>query len=334
MLDSDFNPPTNRDENIEKYSRGWALAHYLWMSGERPNQYGEFIAELNRTVDPIASGEKVFGDLGRLDRELDRYIRAHKFKLARFGPDLIGTPGEITIRTLSQGEAAMIDYRLTSTIGVSDETAGPLAARARPGAARFPDDVTVQTWLAEMEYDAKNYDASWAAAERALALDPDNMFAMAYKGRVLMRRAIAAGDRDVAQEARDWFLKANRANPNHALPLQLFYDSFAAMGETPSDGAVNGLYAAMILVPQDSSLRVRSAIELLRQDDLAQARSVLAPAAFQAEGVGENPPLKLIREMERTEDTAPLLAKAAELKLDKVNEFIDQPEEDEDDEES
>jgi len=331
MLESDFNPPKDRYENSEKYSRGWALAHYLWLSGERPNQYGDFIAELNRTIDPVASGEKVFGDLGRLDRELDRYIRAGNFRRVRFGPDLIGTPGEIAVRRLSEGEAAMIDYRLTSTIGVSEETAGPLAARARPVAARYPDDATVQTWLAEMEYDAKNYDAAMAAAERALARDPGNLFAMVYKGRVLMQRAVGAGNRDLAREAREWFLRANRANPNHALPLQLFYDSFAAMGETPTDGAVNGLYAATILVPQDPLLRVRAAIELLREGNLAQARSILAPAAFRAESIGENPPLKLIREMEHTQDTAALLAKAAELKLDKVNEFIEQPDEDEED---
>lgn len=110
MLDSDFNPPRNGDENIEKYSRGWALAHYLWMSGERPNQYAEFLAELNRTLDPVASGRKAFGDLAKLDRELDRYIRLHRFKLATFGPELIGTPGEITVRSLSAGEAAMIDF--------------------------------------------------------------------------------------------------------------------------------------------------------------------------------------------------------------------------------
>ena len=36
MLDSDLNPPRTREENIEIYARGWALAHYLWMSGERP----------------------------------------------------------------------------------------------------------------------------------------------------------------------------------------------------------------------------------------------------------------------------------------------------------
>lgn len=328
MLESDFKPPS-RDEAIEKYSRGWALAHYLWMSGERPNQYGEFIAELNRTIDPVASGEKVFGDLGRLDRELDRYIRAHKFKLARFSPDLIGTPGEITFRALSEGEAAMLDYRLVSTLGVTEEEAAKLIERARPVGAQYRDNAVVQTWLAEMEYDAKNYDASWAAAERALAQDPNSLFGMVYKGRVLMRRAIAEGSYEMAREARDWFLKANRADPDHALPFQLYYDSFAPMGDLPSEDAIEGLLHATVLVPQDPSLRMRSAVELLREGNVAQARSILAPAAFQAEGIGENNALKLIREMEKTQDTDALLAKAAELKLDKINEFIEQDDEDE-----
>ncbi len=332
MLESDFNPPKDRYENGEKYTRGWALAHYLWLSGERPNQYGDFIAELNRTVDPVASGEKVFGDLGRLDRELDRYIKTGHFRHVRLGPDLIGTPGEITVRTLGEGEAAMIDYRLVSTLGVTEEQAIRLIEQARPIAARYPDSVTVQTWLAEMEYDAKNYDAAYAAAERALAIDAESLFGLVYKGRVLMRRAIATADREQAAEARRWFLRANRADPNHALPLQLFYDSFSAIGETPPDGAVNGLYAAMTLVPQDASLRIRAAIELLREGNVIQARRVLAPAAFRPESLGENDPLKLIREMERTQDAAVLLAKAAELKLDKVNEFIEQPDEENEDE--
>jgi tetratricopeptide (TPR) repeat protein len=225
----------------------------------------------------------------------------------------------------------MLNYRLVSTLGVTEETARTLVERARPVAARYPDNVNVQTWLAEMEYDAKNYDASLAAAERALAQDSNSLFGMVYKGRVLMRRALAAGDRDQAKEARRWFLKANRADPTHALPFQLYYDSFGAMGETPPADAVEGLYSAAVLVPQDTTLRVRAAIALLREGNVGQARSILAPAAFRAEGFGENPPLKLIREMENTQDAAALLAKAAELKLDRVNEFIEQPDEDEED---
>jgi tetratricopeptide (TPR) repeat protein len=327
MLESDLNPPKDSEENIEKYSRGWALSHYLWMSGERPNQYGDFIAELNRTVDPVASGEKVFGDLRQLDRELDRYIRAHKFKLARFSPDLIGTPGEITIRSLSEGEAAILRHAIAVSVRTNEGVGRPVADRARPVGARFPDSANVQTWMAEIEYDAANYDAAMAAAERALVLEPGNVLAMVYKGRVLMRRAIAAGDHAVAKEARDWFLKANRTKPDYALPFQAYYDSFGVMGETPPQGAVDGLYSATVLVPQDPNLRIRAAIELLREGEVEKARSILAPAAFTAEEIGENDPLKLIKEMENTQDAEALLAKAVELKLDKINEFIEEDDE-------
>lgn len=330
MLESDFDPPEDNEEEIEKYSRGWALAHYLWMSGERKGQYVDFIAELNRTVDPVASGKKVFGDLDRLDRELDRYIRAHKYNLSRFTADQIGVPSAIAIRPLTPGEAAILTYRISSSVGVTDKTAGPLAEKARPVGARFANDLAVQTAMAEIEYDAKNYDAALAAADRALAVDPNNIYALVYKGRVGMRRAIEAKDPQLAVQARRYFRQANRADPNHALPFAAYYDSFGAMGETPPADAVAGLYRAVVVVPQDTSLRVRAAIALLREGQAERARSIVAPAAFIAEGNGENKALKLIKAMEDTLEPQALLATAAELKLDQVNEFIEQPDEDED----
>lgn len=66
-------------------------------------------------------------------------------------------------------------------------------------------------------------------------------------------------------------------------------------------------------------------LALLRERNVAQARTILAPAAFVAEGAGENNALKLIRTMNETQDPTALLAKAAELKLDRVNDFIEQP---------
>lgn len=329
MLQSDFNPPS-RDEVIEKYSRGWAMVHYLWMSGERPGQYVDFINELNRTVDPVASGRKVFGDLDRLDRELNHYINIHKFNLSTFSANDLDAPSEVTIRRLTAGEADILRFRIASTVGVTQETAGPLASRARVVAARYPDDLGVQVTMAEIEYDAKNYDQAGVAADRALAIDPNNMLALVYKGRIAMRRAVAAGDdTTLVREARGFFRRANRAAPDHALPFQAYYDSFVAVGETAPADAVAGLYRAVVLVPQDERLRERAALALIREGHTDRARSILAPAAFVAEGSGENKALKLIKEMDTTSEPEKLLAKAAELKLDKVNEFIDPPKEDE-----
>jgi hypothetical protein len=139
-----------------------------------------------------------------------------------------------------------------------------------------------------------------------------------------------AQDREMMEDARGWALKANRVDPDHALPFVVYYDSFGAMGEAPTDDAVNGLYRAVMIVPQDLNVRIRAGIELLRQGDVRSAQLLMAPAAFQAEGSGENKVLKLMREMGESADKDDLLAEANELKLDRVNEFIPPSEDDED----
>ncbi len=325
MLDSDVHPPKDREESIEKYSRGWALCHYLWLSGKRPGQYAKFLAELNKGGDPVGVGERVFGDLGKLNKELDSYILQHNFKFSTFSAEQLKAPTSVTVRKLSAGEAAIMPFRIRSSVGVSQRTALPLAVKARPVAGQYPNDVGVQETMAEIEHDAKDYAASNAAADRALAVQPSNVFALAYKGRVAARNAVASGKPEDWKEARRWIIKANRANPEHALPLMLYYDSFIAANETPNDAAVNGLFKSMTLVPQDDGLRIRAALELIRLDDIAKARSVIAPAAFQAEGVGESPSLKLVVEIDKGAKKEALLAKIKELKLDKINDFIDPP---------
>lgn len=328
MLDSDFHPPKDPDELSEKYSRGWTMVHYLWLSGQRPGQYVAFIEDLNKTIDPLASGRKVFGDLGKLDRDLDVYVRTRKFNISRFTAQQIGAPTDVAVHPLSEGEAAMLNFRMASTVGVDLDAGKRLADQARPVAARYPNDVTVQTWLAEMEHDAHNWDACSAAADRVLALDPTNLMGMVYKGRVLMRRAIAAHDPKLAAEARRWFLKANRAHLQEALPFELYYDSFGAMGQPAPADAIPGLYHAVELVPQDTGLHVRAALAMVREGNLAAAKIMLAPAAFVPEGSGENDALKLIRTMGDTKDPKAILAKAAELKLDQMNDFLDRPKDD------
>ena len=77
--------------------------------------------------------------------------------------------------------------------------------------------------------------------------------------------------------ARSWFRRAARAHQDSALPFMLYYDSFTALGQTPPPDAVNGLYHAVVLVPQDTQLRVRAALSLIREGQVSRARSVIAP---------------------------------------------------------
>src|SRR5207237_9576397 len=85
-------------------------------------------------------------------------------------------------------EVQIIDVRMRSAVGVNDKTAPDVADDAQHDAAGCENDVFVQRTLAETYYDAKRDDASMAAADRALALEPTNVMAMVYKGRVYARK--------------------------------------------------------------------------------------------------------------------------------------------------
>ena len=320
LIDSDANPPT-QDERIELYSRGWLMCHYLLISGNRQGQFFKYIGLLNSGTRPIQAGEQVFGDLNRLNSEIERYVRAATIPSSVLSSDRIHPETNVAIRRLTEGENAILSYRITSANGVDDKTAGPLADRARPIAARYPNEVFVQRAMAEMEYDAKHYDAAEAAADRALAVDPNNVMAIAYKGRVIAQRALAAKDPALWRQARQLFLRANQANPEFALPFQLFYDSYIAAGQVPAAGAVTGIRRAVVLVPADSSLRVRAGIELIRAGELQLARTVLAPVAFDPHGTADNPYAKLVKAMDEGATKEALMTKADELKLDRINEF-------------
>jgi hypothetical protein len=281
----------------QKYARGWLVIHYLLLGGKRTGQYDAFIAQVNKGVPAADAAKAVFGDLRQLDRELDRYrsSRLSAFVVAASGLK----PQPVTLRALDPGEAAMMPLRIRSTVGVDDAQAKALIAPARSIAARYPQHPWVQRVLAEMEFDAGNLAEADAACDRVLAVDANNVDALIYKGQVEAQRARAAKDDAAARTehwkaARRWFVKANRASPQYAYPFVLYYSTFAALGETPNKSAIQGLEAAVDLVPQADGVRVTLAIEKLRTGDLPAMRAALAPVAADPHGGANNLAAKLI----------------------------------------
>lgn len=319
LIESDVNPPKG-DERIELYSRGWLMCHYLLISGKRPGQFFKFIEQVNAGAKPLEAAERAFGDLDKLEVELERYLRAATLPSSLISAASVKANTDIVVRSLGQAEADMMPYRLASAAGVSEQTAVGLVDKARPVGARYPSDAFVQRALAEMEFDARNLDAAEAAADRALAIEPDNVMALIYKGRAIAMRAVQSKDANQWRAARRLFLRANQINPDFALPFQLYYDSFVAAGQPAPAGAVNGLRRAVMLVPADVSIRVRTSIELIRAGEIPTARMLLVPVALNPHA-GENPYTKLVAAMNSGADKEALLAKAAELGIDRLNEF-------------
>ncbi len=307
----------DEEQVAQKYARGWLLTHYLMLGKTRPGQLGAYIKLVNSGTPSLDAARKIFGDLDKLDRELNAYRSRSILMGAAIPPEKLPT-GVVTIRPLDAGEAAMMPFHIQSAVGVDAKSAALLAAKARPIASAYATNSWAQRALAEIEYDAGNDDAAMAAADRALAADPKNMMALIYKGQVAMRRAATAKSTDPAvwREARRWFLKANAIDPNFALPFVLYHASFARAGEAPNASAIEGLVRAMDLVPQDTGLRFNVGLQLLSQGDRIGARRALAPVASNPHGGRANRASAMLKLLDSGAATEAVLAAANPPKAD------------------
>lgn len=267
-------------EQVElSYGRGWLLSHYLMFEPSRRGQLDKYVMGIQQGKSALDSAVAAFGDLKQLDRELNAYLGNKKFRGTTFTGDRIN-PGPIAIRPLDAGESAIMRVRMRSDRGVDKRSAPGVARDARDVAARFPNHARVLAALAEAEHDAENYAAASAAADRALAIDPNNSHALIYKGRALMEAGRKDRSKADWKSARTFLSRANRLDPDDAEPLMLFYRTYLYEEVAPTKNAKDGLYYAHMLMPQDSSLRMMVVEQLISDSQFAAARKLFAPIAF------------------------------------------------------
>jgi|GEM_PF-155604 len=266
------------------YGKSWALFHYLTFEEERRGQLRTYMAEILQGKRSVDAAKAAFGDLGRLERDLDAYLRRRRMNGFVFAPGKLET-APVTLRALRAGEAEIMPVRIRSKRGVTRETAGEILVDAREIAARYKDDPAVLAELAEAEFDAGNSEAAIAAADAALALDPTCVNAYVQKGYALFRMAEEHhGGLEEFSNAVKPFLALNKLENDHPLPLIFFNRSYVESGRELTDTARQALERAAELSPFDLSLRFNLGLQQVHGHDYAKARMNLAPVAYNPHG--------------------------------------------------
>lgn len=273
----------NRDQD-PFYGKSWLLYHYLTFDKERRGQLGRYLDLMAAGKDVRTAGSEAFGDFKKLDKDLSAYLNKREITMLKLPASIVKT-GPVTVRRLSDGEAAVMPVVIRSRRGVDDAQAKALLPEARAIAARFPKDAAVLSALAETEYDAGNDRESIAAADAAIAADPATVNAYVQKGLSQFRLAQDAEDKDAAYKAvRKTFAALNHVENNHPLPLFYYYESFVRQGRMPPPLAQQGLERASELAPFDLGLRMTLAMQQLRVGERDKARRNLAPVAYNPHG--------------------------------------------------
>lgn len=282
-------PESDRKRNPRSYDsfygKSWLLYHYLAFSPSRSGQIAAYARALARGLSSPEAAREAFGDLDALDRELGSYLQQRRIQAFRIPPSMLPPPAVPRLRVLREGEIAIMPVRVQSRIGVDAGEAARLLVDARAVAARYGNDPAVLAALAEAEFDAGNDAAAIAAADAALAIDPATVDAHVQKGFALFRMAAEAEDRDAAyRRARAAFVRLNRLENDHPVPLYYFFQVHAASGQPMPPLAVDGLRQAIGLAPFDKTMRMTLASYLIGQRAFDEARRTLGPVAFDPHG--------------------------------------------------
>jgi tetratricopeptide (TPR) repeat protein len=275
--------PRTTPERGALYARGWLLAHYLTFSPKRRGQLESYLTGMANGAAPIDAAKSAFGDLTALERETENYLRADKFPYLTLPHSQISI-GAVTVEPVSPGNAAIMPLLMRLKAGTDNANRAGLAAEVRKAAMPFPRDPSVQVVLAEAELIAGDPRAAEDAADRAVAANPRHVEALILKGRAVMARAAATQAGAGFVDARNWFMRANKVDPEDPEPLILFYQSYRAQKVQPTKNAIAALHYAASLAPQDSRLRLDNARQYLSDGEPSKARKALIPLAYNPHG--------------------------------------------------
>jgi tetratricopeptide (TPR) repeat protein len=277
---------------IDPYGQGWAVTHFFTFDKTRSRQFRQYLALLN-SGHSLEDAAKVFGDLNALDREARQYVTKGSFEYRPVKVD-IAQPVVQSVRPLSAGEAALIpevvafsddDLALYDKKGDRDREQARRERnlrRTRETAPQYPNDPFALYFLAESEYALGNYTQSAAAADRLLAIRPNDVHALARKAMTMavLSRDLPANEKMAKlQQAQAMAAKANHLDSSDTLPLLAYYETFHAAGQKAPEQAVEGLEQVVSTDPRDTHPRNLLVDELAADGKWADAIYWLGPLA-------------------------------------------------------
>jgi tetratricopeptide (TPR) repeat protein len=271
------------------YAEGWLLVHYLTHNKQRSGQLQAYLDAVNAGQPYKSAMDKAFGpDAEALNRELRAYSRKGSINAVRipFKPIDVGA---LSVRTLSPAEQALVEKDITLGRGLYEREAARFAEDVRAVAKRFPADPYALKILAEAERAVGNMSGATSAVDRWLQVQPRSPRGLMHKAGIQIDalREARSQDSKAWEDARKLLLEAHKADTRDPLILETYYDSFAAQGISPPAGAQNALFRALELVPQDSAIRYKLALDFEQRGLIEDAITIIKPAAFALHGEGE-----------------------------------------------
>lgn len=304
-----INPPSRMTGlDLEgQYAYGWMFTSYLSFEPSRAGQLSKYLTLVNSGKPNLEAAREAFGDLGKLQRELESYQRGRARGISAKFPE--SSSPDVSVRALTTAENAIMKLHMQSTRGVDKKAAERQVPEVRELLTRFPDTKAVVDAALEVEFDAGNLEAAETLAQKLQVLDEDSVRSRLYLARIAMKKA----ETDKAQlvKAREFFAEANRLDPSQPEALQGYYLTFVLNEEAAPEHALIALESAYRYAPFDQNIRLQLAHLLLTEKRDEEAIIILGPVVNSPHGGKRAEEYRDLVEKFKAGDRDPLLTKLA-----------------------
>lgn len=265
-------------------STGWLysaesalLVHYICAEPARVQAFQRFLSATRGGEDRVAAFERAFGmTTEALQAELWRYRTSSRYVRAT----TVGfTVPEVNVSPLPKTADALLLDQAAMQIGIPERDRQSAVLRRVERVATDPTDRFAQRILAKAKILYGVPEQADPILDRLLAASPEDPELMYLKGmrHLMTGRADPAIARAQFLEARTWFVRVYRVDPDYYPALYAWAESLSTEPSFVSDNTLNVLGKAVLLAPQATQIRVTAATMMLRDKRFDSAEALLAP---------------------------------------------------------
>jgi len=288
------------------YAESWALVHYLLIGDNQAHRtmLATYLEALDDGAKQDDAAAKAFGDLKKLQDELENYIRRNAFYEVHYPAPAQFSEVDLKVRSISEADVDAYKGGLSAARGRSQDAKAALERAIQLDAK----NARAYQNLAITQYFIGDRREALGSASKAISLDPQSMVARYLRAYLTFNESPEERNSQIETDLR----AAIGGDPEFAPPYGLLAVYMAGQEENLAE-ALEFAQKAISLEPGNAEFRLAEAQVLMRMRDFEAARAALLIARNSAASSQQTLQTEMyLASLDEIEKDAKLAAEAAQ----------------------